>query len=125
LARDEWTVGSDVDWTLLVDGLADPEHLRVAQWVTERLEEAEFAKPGPTGVFGNMAFSHEIVHQIGGQQDTNRNTTQRVLMLLESYPIGKDAAYERVLRGILHRYLEDDLSYLNPEGERTKCLASC
>ena len=31
-----------------------------------------------------MAFSHEIVHHIGGQADTNRNTTQRILLLLEA-----------------------------------------
>jgi DNA polymerase sigma len=26
LARLEWTSGSDIDWTLLVDGIADAEH---------------------------------------------------------------------------------------------------
>ena len=26
LARREWTSGSDVDWTMLIDGQADPEH---------------------------------------------------------------------------------------------------
>jgi hypothetical protein len=28
-----------------------------------------------------MAFSHGIVHRIGGQNDTNKNTTQRILLL--------------------------------------------
>jgi predicted nucleotidyltransferase len=26
LARDEFTTGSDIDWTLLIDGSADPKH---------------------------------------------------------------------------------------------------
>jgi hypothetical protein len=26
--------------------------------------------PGATGTFGNLAFSHELIHQIGGQYDT-------------------------------------------------------
>ena len=30
LARQEWTCGSDIDWTLLIDGRADREHIRVA-----------------------------------------------------------------------------------------------
>jgi len=56
-----------------------------------------------------MAFSHDIVHEIGGQNDTNRNTTQRILLLLESHPIGSRAdAHERVLRAVISRYLEED-----------------
>jgi predicted nucleotidyltransferase len=120
LARNEATSGSDVDWTLLIDGQADPEHLRTAQWVAAALEQAKFTEPGPTGVFGNMAFSHEIIHQIGGQADTNRNTTQRILLLLESAPIGSDEAYDRVLRGVLYRYLEDDPSLLSPDPHTQK-----
>lgn len=30
-AREELTPGSDIDWTLLVDGPADPEHSKIAQ----------------------------------------------------------------------------------------------
>lgn len=31
LARQEWTCGSDVDWTLLVDGQANSEHRTAAK----------------------------------------------------------------------------------------------
>jgi hypothetical protein len=55
-----------------------------------------------------MAFSHDIVHQIGGQSDTNRNTTQRVLLLLESRAVGKEAAYDRIIKAVINRYLEED-----------------
>ena len=75
LARREWTTGSDLDWTYLVDGQANSDHLVIAQRINSAIE-AEFKEPGPTGIFGHMAFSHEIVHQIGGQWDTNKNTTQ-------------------------------------------------
>src|SRR5438874_1392431 len=51
LARGEWTIGSDVDWTLLVDGQADPGHLKVAQNIASRLTEARLHGPGPTGTF--------------------------------------------------------------------------
>lgn len=30
LAREEFTSGSDVDWTVLVDGIANPRHLDIA-----------------------------------------------------------------------------------------------
>jgi hypothetical protein len=112
LARDEYTPGSDVDWTLLVDGQADEGHYGRARAIGRILDEGKFNKPGPTGVFGNMAFSHPILHQIGGQDDTNRNTTQRILLLLESAVVGRNEAHERVLRLVLTRYVEDDRGLL-------------
>lgn len=76
------------------------------------------AEPGPTGTFGNMAFSHEIVHQIGGQSDTNKNTTQRILLLLESTPIGeRREAYDRVIRAVIDRYLDEDTHPLNRDSK--------
>jgi predicted nucleotidyltransferase len=108
LARGEYTEGSDLDWTLLVDGQADGGHLGSVQAITSILNREKFGEPGPTGVFGNFTFSHSLVHQIGGQDDTNKNTTQRILLLLESVPIGQEAAHERVLRLVLSRYVEDD-----------------
>ncbi|MCC6558932.1 MAG: nucleotidyltransferase domain-containing protein [Polyangiaceae bacterium] len=112
LARGEYTRGSDLDWTLLIDGQADEAHYGQVQAIHRLLSGAGYLGPGPTGVFGNVAFSHPILHQIGGQDDTNRNTTQRILLLLESLPIGKEDAHERVLRLVLSRYVEDDRGIL-------------
>jgi predicted nucleotidyltransferase len=111
LARGEWTSASDLDWTYLIDGQANSDHLVIAQKMGRVLQENEdkFRPPGQTGTFGNMAFSHDIIHQIGGQNDTNKNTTQRILLLLESTTIGKGTqAYERIIRAVINRYLEED-----------------
>lgn len=108
LARQEWTSKSDVDWTLLIDGQADPQHLEIAQAVAGRLGKHGFLAPGTTGIFGNMTFSHDLVQKIGGREDTNENTTRRVLLLQESVAFGKPDAHDRVLRLILSRYLKDD-----------------
>ncbi|HWY71933.1 MAG TPA: nucleotidyltransferase domain-containing protein [Terriglobales bacterium] len=124
LARDEWTSGSDLDWTYLIDGQADPAHLLITQRIQSVIEEQKdehnnpkFKPPGQTGTFGNIAFSHELLHQIGGQHDTNRNMTQRILLLLESKAIGKRTdAYERVLKAVINRYLEEDNHLLTPDG---------
>lgn len=108
LARDEYTNESDVDWTLLIDGFADPEHLAVAKYVEGQLEKIKLHQPGPTGTFGNLAFSHQLVQQIGGIDDTNINTTQRVLLLLKSRAIKSAEAHRRVLRAVLRRYVEEE-----------------
>lgn len=108
LARKEWTGGSDLDWTMLIDGEADHEHANTAHRLAMLLDQAGFRKPGATRTFGTLTFSHEIIHQIGGQDDTNRNTTKRLLLLLESVPGNRREAYDRVIKGILLRYLQND-----------------
>ena len=118
LARGEWTLQSDLDWTYLIDGQANSDHLRIAQKIHEVIDQNRhlFKAPGQTGTFGNLAFSHELIHQIGGQNDTNKNTTQRILLLLESAPIGANTqAHDRVIRGIINRYLEEDTHLLSPD----------
>lgn len=92
LARGEFSQGSDVDWTLLVDGAADPYHQDAAQRIGGRMREMDLPPPAPGGPFGSLTFSHDLIHNIGGEDDTNRNTTQRLLLLLESAPIGSSGA---------------------------------
>jgi hypothetical protein len=117
--RGEWTSKSDLDWTYLIDGEANSDHLKISQHIQGLLRDNGYEEPGPTGTFGNMAFSHDIIHQIGGQHDTNRNTTQRILLLLESGSIGRRTeAYERVIRGVINRYIEEDVHPLTHDSKR-------
>ncbi len=117
LARHEFTPYSDLDWTLLVDGLASDNHWDVARRVREAVKEVVNKEPGREGTFGSLAFAHELLHQIGGPDDTNRNTTRRILLLLESRAFGRKDAYDRVVRGILGRYLAEDDAFRNWRSE--------
>jgi predicted nucleotidyltransferase len=112
IAREEMTSGSDSDWILLVDGQAIPEHGDQKHEIARQLEALELKEPGRSGIFGRMVGSHDLVHEIGGEDDTNSNTTRRVLLLLESLPVGNREAYDRVRRQVLHRYLNDDRGLL-------------
>jgi hypothetical protein len=79
------------------------------------LREGEYKDPGPQGLFAGLAISHELIHRIGGNFDSNRNITQRILLLLESNsPIPGDLIRSRVLRVLLARYLSDDFGYPMP-----------
>jgi predicted nucleotidyltransferase len=117
LARDEFTGGSDVDWTLLIDGEADPKHIDLAQQVRKLVTSLAVKQPGREAVFGNIAFSHEIIHRIGGEDDTNSNTTKRILLLLESRPIGRRGAFDRVLNHVLIRYIDEDTRFLSADAK--------
>jgi hypothetical protein len=64
-----------------------------------------------------MAFSHELVHRIGGEDDTNKNATRRILLLLESKAIGGKEAYDRVIQQILNRYVAEDDGFMDKTGK--------
>ncbi len=66
-------------------------------------------------MFGHISFSHELIHNIGGQADTNHNLTKRILLLLESSCVSfnstkpqNGSAYDRIIKGILSQYIEHD-----------------
>lgn len=119
LARREFTADSDADWSLLVDGIADPQHLNSSLEIARRIRELGIKQPGREGTFGQLTFSHDLIHYIGGEDDTNTNTTRRMLLLLESTSIGQPDSYTRVLRNVLDRYLSEDFGWIhgrNPKG---------
>lgn len=129
LARREWTSGSDVDWTLLIDGQSNSAHRITARKLEQALKGLSykgvpFKPPGSEGVFGSMVFSHEIVHHIGGQADSNRNTTQRILLLTEAIALrDKDdslGACERTVRQVLNRYLVSDSNFHSKADEDSR-----
>lgn len=108
IARREVTASSDADWSLLIDGRADPQHMEASLVIAARLEELALGRPGAEKVFGQLTFSHDLINYIGGEGDTNANTTRRILLLLESTPIGQPEAHLRVIRSVLTRYLSED-----------------
>ena len=110
LARGEWTSGSDVDWTLLVDGMSDPDHFHAVQRMATALRESGLRSPGPTGTFGQLSSSHQLIHHVGGMDDTNPNMTRRMLLLQESFgfPDANSIVLARVVRAVLERYIVSD-----------------
>ena len=127
-ARYEMVSGSDCDWTLLIDGVVSNQHAKIARVINRTIEKASKAgkgikSPGASGTFGNMCFSHDLVHRIGGGADSNENLTRRILMLLESRPVTLSAAdssrdvWNAVVNSILERYFEED-AHFSPSGQR-------
>src|SRR5580704_3927718 len=51
LARDEFTQGSDIDWSLLVDGSADPKHHDLLRKIADTVGPFMAKTPGAEGTF--------------------------------------------------------------------------
>lgn len=111
IGRGEYAAGGDVDWTLLIDGPADPAHLNIARTIADELDGLGLRGPGRTETFGAMASSHELVHHIAGVRDTNQNLTRRILLLIESLAITEPLVRQRVIKNILHRYIVHDETF--------------
>ena len=112
LGREEFTSGSDIDWNLLVDGIADPNHHALFLDTQKKIKEVATKSVGREGTFDAFVSSHDLIHKIGGEDDTNKNLTRRLLLLLESAPIGRSVARARVVkRTRLKRYLLEDRSF--------------
>lgn len=122
LARFECTKGSDLDWTLLVDGVANPAAQKTFLAIKNALYDGQIFRilgvkpPGQEGTFGALNFSQPMMHYIGGEEDSNSNTTRRVLLLLEALPLGKNRqAFDNVRAGILWRYIDEDRNLLRKD----------
>jgi len=117
-ARHEMTEKkSDYDWSLLIDGVVNNSHAKLSRVIRKALDDADLPQPGSSGTFGDMIFSHDLVHRIGGEADSNINLTRRMLMLLESKPIklsdadSSEGVWDNVLSNILERYFEEDVHF--------------
>jgi predicted nucleotidyltransferase len=117
IGRGEFTASSDIDWFLLVNGPVKNTHLKLAQELVSLFDRLGIAKPGKGGAFGKLVFSHQLVHVIGGHDDTNNNMTQRLLLLLESRSLIHPMVWEYVLRAILERYLEEETHFKPDDGK--------
>jgi predicted nucleotidyltransferase len=113
LGRSEITSGSDLDWILLVDGFASPEHIDASLAIEQHLQSADVKGPGAEATFGGLVFSHDLIHYIGGEDDTNANLTRRMLLLLESVPVGREDAYSRTINNVLSRYIVEDFGWMH------------
>jgi hypothetical protein len=92
-----------------VDGAADARDQKTFLAIDRAIHGVNrFKRPGKEGTFGRLAFSQPMIHQIGGEEDSNSNTTRRILPLLEAVSIGENRAFDRVRKGILLRYLSEN-----------------
>src|SRR5574341_859028 len=54
LGRNEFTEGSDIDWTMLIDGKAKSDHYSLMREISDVVGKLAGKKVGAEGTFGNM-----------------------------------------------------------------------
>ena len=104
-ARREATESSDVDFFFLSTG-TDTSLLREKQSAFKTVLETDLnlRPPASQGVFEAPLPVGEIC-EIGGQQDSNKTLTRRILLLLEGEWVFNEAAFHDVRNRLLEIYL--------------------
>ncbi len=107
LARGEVTSQSDFDAYPLYTAGAKARAEKLFEDIKQVANLKEFAAEG---AFGFAIPASTMKKKIGGQGDDNRRFTRRMLLILESTPIGNDDVYRDTLSGVVARYINDDIT---------------
>ncbi len=108
--RAELTAGSDDDWLVLATG--EPRDA-VAPGL-DAVGAVLGREPGTQAIFGQVAFCADLAGRIGLDEDTNRNLTRRMLLLLESVAVVGEDAHRACVEHVLDGYLRGDARSYRP-----------
>jgi predicted nucleotidyltransferase len=109
IARQESSEASDFDYGLIVyEMVRNPKMLQDIRVAAEDARQAvQLGKPGSSKIFGSLISSSEFVDRIGLDADTNKNHTNRMLLLQESVPLLRPDRHASLIAAVLDRYLAD------------------
>lgn len=103
-ARREATVGSDLDFYVLVPQLDDSE----PTWFQEAkaaITAVVKKPPSAGGAFESLIRIEDLLNNFGGDKDTNQTITRRMLYLLEGEYLTNEIEFKKIRRNIIERYV--------------------
>ena len=108
--RQEASSESDIDWYIIFDkdreaSVTIGSEIKIIQ---EHIKQIVPNEHGDTGTFGaeNIAKFSEMQSNIGGDNDTNKALTRRMLFLLEGAYLYNEKAFERYRFELLKKYIK-------------------
>ena len=107
-ARREASEHSDIDF-LIVSKDSEKDRSLVED-VRSEIEKVVPNAPSKDGAFGVAVDRGEILDNIGGDNDSNRNITRRMLLLLEGEWLFNEQGLQHFRREILERYIRDSMT---------------
>ena len=107
-ARREASAQSDIDYVMVSDGT------EMAPGLSERVRSEIYSivpnSPSEDGAFGEPVNRSEILANIGGDDDSNKNITRRILLLLEGEWLFNEEGLRGFRREILERYIGEGMT---------------
>lgn len=109
VARREYTSGSDVDHFFLSTSEDCVDISNEEQQFREALEKQDLIMPAAGGIFEGAMAQNSLLSPIGGEGDTNKSLTRRMLFLLEGEWIFNKEAFENLRTQLIAQYVSDKL----------------
>lgn len=104
---------SDLDFILISRGDGDGGKLRNAIKDIMRDLGLPDPDPNPKGVFATDAEADDMLNEIGSKKESYDDRSRRLLMLLESRCVFRQAGYDELVSKLVDEYARDVL--INPE----------
>ena len=106
-ARREASAHSDIDYFVIRADSTDDDS--VIKRVRESANRLQLRSPATGGAFDDVLDRDSLLNHIGGNKDSNRDITQRVLLLLEGDWLVGQREFCRLRQNILQRYVKEDV----------------
>ena len=109
-ARQEASAESDIDFFVITDGPLDAEKVPWLEPVEITINQIVPIQPAEDGAFSTLESRDAMLHNIGGQNDSNHKITRRMLLLLEGNSLFNHAGLRAFRRQILERYIGEGMT---------------
>ena len=107
-ARREASEQSDIDYAMVSGGTDTGPDLNES--VSSAIGNIVPNRPSKGGPFGEPVDRNKILDNIGGDNDSNKNITQRILFLLEGEWLFNEEGLRDFRREILKRYIRKEMT---------------
>lgn len=116
-ARHEASLNSDIDFFIITQQPEPPDGQGPSRDACPWIEEVKDAiteivpiAPAEGGAFAETEYRDAMLHNIGGEQDSNQRITRRMLFLLEGEWLFNEEALREVRQEILERYIGEGMT---------------
>ena len=107
-ARREASDESDIDYFIVWNHKSETQSL--VERVCKEISEVVPIAPAPDGAFAQSVERAEMLECIGGDDDSNRNITRRILFMLEGEWLYNAVEFRSFRREILDRYIQEGMA---------------
>ncbi|MEZ8199295.1 hypothetical protein [Vibrio splendidus] len=108
--REEASDQSDMDWYLISSIKLDSSVVKqLEQTIDEIISKYVEKNVGGTGTFGAVIESSDLLNNFGGELDSNKAFTRRMLYLLESKWLYNEDMYISLKKEILDKYIKSSV----------------
>lgn len=105
-ARREASPNSDLDYLLVFEGAEPSEEPPCATPIRKAIEAHVPIEPGQGGPFGVHIAGADLLKNVGGNDDTNKAITRRILLLLEGdWLCCGDDSFSALRRSLIEKYV--------------------